>query len=208
MLQSVGLMTRMALILAAAVGLFALVAYYQKRKERFSTDPAAQAAAYPDAYATTMGAGPNGGMAAPGGASAFAPRASPDITGHSPAATAAAFAPNPMEPVGNERYRPIPGVTGPAAPCDPFPQDRITPDQLLPKDAANSAWAQSSPAGQGDVQDQNLLTAGYHVGFDTQGNSLRNASHDIRSTPPNPRFRVSIWNQSNIDPDMNRRPLE
>lgn len=92
--------------------------------------------------------------------------------------------------------------------ADPFPQDRIQPAELLPKDAANSAWAKANPAGQGDVMDQNFLTAGYHIGFDTQGSSLRNPNYDIRSTPINPRYRVSIWQQSTIDPDLNRRPLE
>ena len=89
-----------------------------------------------------------------------------------------------------------------------FPQDRLKPEDLLPRDAANSKWAQMNPAGQGDVKDQNFLTAGYHVGFDTQGSSMRNASHDFRSTPPNPRYNVSIWSQSTIEPDLNRRPLE
>lgn len=86
--------------------------------------------------------------------------------------------------------------------------DRIQPSELLPKDAANSAWAKANPAGQGDVMDQNFLTAGYHMGFDTQGSSLRNPNYDIRSTPPAPRYRVSIWQQSTIEPDLSRRPLE
>jgi hypothetical protein len=95
-----------------------------------------------------------------------------------------------------------------AAAPEPSPAARITAEDLLPKDAANSAWAQANPAGQGDVQGRNFLSAGFHLGTNTQGSSLRNASHDLRSTPPNPRLKVSVWSQSTIEPDMGRRPLE
>jgi len=118
-------------------------------------------------------------------------------------------APSPLETLDNELFLPITnkrsGATGPA---DAFPADRMTPEDLLPKDAANSKWAQANPAGQGDVKDQNFLTAGHHIGFNTQGSSLRNPSHDLRSTPANPRYTVSVWQQSTIEPDMSRRPLD
>jgi hypothetical protein len=200
---------RLSMILAAAVALFAFVAYYNnQRKERFDA-PAGGAMMAPMAPMPPSQLAPaQMQMPTQMQRSVGPPQASADVNGSSAALRSAAFAPNAMEPTGNEKYRPIPGVTGPSTPCDPFPQDRITPEQLLPKDAANSTWAQANPAGQGDVKDQNLLTAGFHIGFNTQGNSLRNASHDFRSTPPNPRFRVSIWNQSNIEPDLNRRPIE
>jgi hypothetical protein len=94
------------------------------------------------------------------------------------------------------------------APVDCFPKDRLTASDLLPKDAANEQWAQANPAGQGDVSDQNFLTAGHHAGMDTIGSTLRIASLDLRSTPPNPKQTVSIWQQSTVEPDLNRRPLE
>lgn len=89
-----------------------------------------------------------------------------------------------------------------------FPRDRLTAEDLLPKDAANSKWAQMNPAGQGDVRDQNFLTAGYHVGVNTVGQTRRNANYQLRSDPPNPQAPVSPWNISTIEPDLNRRPLE
>lgn len=89
-----------------------------------------------------------------------------------------------------------------------YPRDRLTGEDLLPKDAANSKWAQMNPAGQGDVRDQNFLTAGYHIGINTVGQTLRNANYQLRSDPPNPQLPVSPWNISTIEPDMNRRPLE
>ena len=93
-------------------------------------------------------------------------------------------------------------------PNDCYPRDRLTADDLLPKDAANSKWAQVNPAGQGDVKDQNFLTAGYLVGINTVGSSLRNANLQLRSDPPNPQMNVSPWNQTTIEPDLNHRPLE
>lgn len=97
-------------------------------------------------------------------------------------------------------------TASPDAVC--FPRDRLTGEDLLPKDAANSKWAQMNPAGQGDVRDQNFLTAGYHIGINTVGQTLRNANYQLRSDPPNPQVPVSPWNISTIEPDINRRPLE
>lgn len=199
-----GTIVRLVLIVLAAVVLFALVSYYQNNRasERFSTADVVP-----------------GPAPAPVGASASSPSGAPYAGAPSPSAPAnigsvsapyAPAGPTPVEPLGNEKYLPV-GVNDPSvgtSPIDPFPQDRITPEQLLPKDAANSKWAQANPAGQGDVKDQNFLTASYHLGFDTQGNSLRNASHDLRSEPPNPRYRVSIWNASSYSPDLQRKSLE
>lgn len=113
----------------------------------------------------------------------------------------------PSDPMGNEMYNPVQaGAAAPAASC--FPRDRLSAEELLPKDAANSKWAQMNPAGQGDVRDQNFLTAGYHVGINTVGQSLRNANYQLRSEPPNPQMPVSPWNISTIEPDQMRRPLE
>ena len=92
-------------------------------------------------------------------------------------------------------------------PKDCFPKDQLTPGELLPGDA-NSKWAQSVPAGQGELGDQNFLTAGYHVGVNTVGQTLRNANRQLRSEPPNPQMKVSPWLQTTIDPDVNRRPME
>jgi hypothetical protein len=93
-------------------------------------------------------------------------------------------------------------------PRDCFPKDKLTPEDLLPKDAANSQWAQVNPAGQGDMKNQNFLTAGYHVGINTTGSTLRNPNLQLRSEPPNPQQKVSPWMQTTIEPDLNRLPLE
>ena len=87
------------------------------------------------------------------------------------------------------------------------PKDQLTPQELLPADA-NSTWAQVVPAGQGSVGDQNFLNAGFHVGINTVGQTLRNANLQLRSEPPNPQVKVSPWLQSTIEPDTNRKPME
>jgi len=102
---------------------------------------------------------------------------------------------------------PASGSGGPSAAC--FPKDRLSGEDLLPRDAANSKWAQMNPAGQGDVRDANFLTAGYHVGIDTVGSSMRNPNLQLRSEPPAPTTPVSPWMISSITySDVNRRPLE
>jgi hypothetical protein len=89
-----------------------------------------------------------------------------------------------------------------------FPKDKLSADDLLPKDAANSKWAELNPAGQGDVKDINFLQAGHHVGLNTTQGCNRLASHQIRSTPANPRQVVSPWLISTYDGSCSRKPLE
>jgi len=81
------------------------------------------------------------------------------------------------------------------------------PSDLLPRDN-NSKWADLNPSGKGDLANINLLKAGYHIGIDTIGQTLRNANLQIRSEPPNPQINVGPWNQSTITPDYMRPPLE
>jgi hypothetical protein len=114
--------------------------------------------------------------------------------------------------LGDEMFSRVVGAANASAPGSAtcFPRDRLTASDLLPKDAANSRWAQLNPAGQGDVSDQNFLTAGVLIGTDTVGSSKKNANLQLRSEPANPQVNVSPWNQSTISPSDvgNRLPLE
>jgi hypothetical protein len=180
---------RLLLVILAALVLFAMLTYYNRSKaERFSTSP--QPA--PIDMRPLIGDVPT----------------QPPQAFASDRGLSAVFAPAAIEPKGNEQYLPAGPPEGGARPRDGFPQDSASPGELLPKDAANSKWSQANPAGQGDVKDVNYLSAGHHVGVNTQGQSLRNASHDLRSEPTNPRYKVSIWNNATIEGDLNRRPLE
>jgi hypothetical protein len=89
-----------------------------------------------------------------------------------------------------------------------FPRDRLTADDLLPKDAADSKWAQINPSGAGNISDQNYLTAGFHTGVNTVGQSLRNANLQLRSEIPNPQDAVGPWMISTIEPDLRQNTLE
>lgn len=118
----------------------------------------------------------------------------------------------PYEPVTDEVFRPVDASeTSPAGSAtvqDAYPGERLKIEDLLPKDAANTTWAMVNPAGQGDVQDQNFVTAGYHIGLNTVGQTNKNPNMQLRSEPPNPRHNTGIWNQSTIEPDAFRRPFE
>lgn len=92
-------------------------------------------------------------------------------------------------------------------PSECYPKDVLSSADLLPRDA-NSLWAQVNPSGQGSLADQNFLTAGFHIGINTIGQTLRNANRQLRSEPLNPQVKVSPWLQTTIEPDINRRPLE
>jgi hypothetical protein len=102
---------------------------------------------------------------------------------------------------------------GPAAfgsaqgPAGCYPRDQLTPGELLPKDG-NSVWAQQNPMGTGSLKSKNFLSAGALIGVNTVGQSLRNANYQLRSEPPNPQVPVSVFNNSTIEPDINRRDLE
>ena len=86
-------------------------------------------------------------------------------------------------------------------------QPVVDPKQLLPRDG-NNQFSKMNPMGAGDVANVSLLKAGYHIGINTVGQSLRNANLQLRSEPANPQLNVGPWNSSTIGPDFNRRPME
>jgi len=115
----------------------------------------------------------------------------------------------PSDPNGNEVFASANGVqtSMPGIPSSCSQPNIQNPAELLPKDS-NSQWAQLNPSGKGELANVNLLKAGYHIGIDTIGQTLRNANLQIRSEPPNPQLSVGPWNQSTIEPDFQRVPLE
>ena len=86
-------------------------------------------------------------------------------------------------------------------------RDKLTATDLLPTDAA-SKWAQINPSSSGELTDQNFLTAGYHIGINTVGQSMRNANLQLRSEIPNPQVAVSPWLISTIEPDTRQVTFE
>jgi hypothetical protein len=117
--------------------------------------------------------------------------------------------PKPAVEGSNEMYSSVNGIPTPSigVPTSCAQQSIQNPSELLPKDT-NSEWAQLNPSGKGELANINLLKAGYHIGIDTIGQTLRNANLQIRSEPPNPQLYVGPWNLSTIEPDFMRPPLE
>jgi len=93
------------------------------------------------------------------------------------------------------------------SPSGCYPRDQLTPSELLPKDV-NSTWAEQNPMGTGSLKGKNFLSAGALIGVNTVGQTLRNANYQLRSEPPNPQVPVSVFQNSTIEPDVNRRNLE
>ena len=83
------------------------------------------------------------------------------------------------------------------------------PADLLPTDE-NSQWSALNPnaANKGDTTMPDLLKAGHHIGLDTIGQTLRNANLQLRSDPIISKAEVGPWNQSTIETDYARVPLE
>ena len=117
----------------------------------------------------------------------------------------------PANPAGqNEEYARVSGLTTSSYGLPPSCANggnRTNPADLLPLDS-NSQWAELNPAGGADFKGISLLKAGYHIGIDTIGSTLRNANLQERSEPPNPTNNVSPWMNSTIEPDLMRAPLE
>jgi hypothetical protein len=82
----------------------------------------------------------------------------------------------PADPNGNEVFANANGVqtSMPGVPSSCSQPNIQNPAELLPNDS-NSQWAQLNPSGKGELANVNLLKAGYHIGIDTVGQSLRNA---------------------------------
>ena len=85
-------------------------------------------------------------------------------------------------------------------------QPIANPEDLLPKDQ-NSQWAALNPMGN-QINTPDVLTAGYHIGLDTIGQTLKNANYQLRSDPIIEKKDIGPWMQSTIEPDYARVPLE
>jgi len=106
----------------------------------------------------------------------------------------------------------IPSVPASVAPASSITsgynmQSTTNPSDLLPQDQ-NSQWAALNPVAQGNIAAPDLLQAGYHIGLDTIGQTLKNANLQERSDPIIPKSNTGPWNQSTIEPDLGRVPLE
>lgn len=79
---------------------------------------------------------------------------------------------------------------------------------LLPKEI-NKDWFETDfTQNKGEIKNDNLImTDRYVIGVNTVGQSLKNASYDLRPAPPCPKITVSPWNQSSTEPDYNIKAM-
>jgi len=80
-------------------------------------------------------------------------------------------------------------------------REKFDVDKLLPKES-NDEWF-DDPYQSANVNSSHLINLFRPVAVNTIGNSLKNASHDIRGSPANPKYPVSPWSNSSIEPDIN-----
>ena len=86
-----------------------------------------------------------------------------------------------------------------------YNNNKLNPNDLLPSsDMQNNDWDFGVPTQKISLNDANLLgSATNKIGFNTQGNTLKNASTDLRGNIPNPKIQVGPFNNSSYDPDNN-----
>lgn len=85
------------------------------------------------------------------------------------------------------------------------PKELFNVDKLLPKETRDD-WFDVIPDPI-SVANRHLISVSRPVGVNSIGTSLKNASWDIRGTPPNPRQAISPWLNSSIEPDYNIKGL-
>lgn len=192
------------LLLVSVVAVIALVMNYKQIRasiEMFANGPATNMA---------PSSGPAMNMAANSGSAMNMAANGPSAPTMNMAPSNSAVAPN--NAMNTEQFAnpstpsEVPFAAG-NAPSNCYPKNQLNPKELLPADP-NSKWAQVNPQGAGDIAGKNYLNAGALIGVNTVGQSLRNASWDLRSEPANPQVAVSPWFNSTIEPDVNRRTME
>ena len=78
----------------------------------------------------------------------------------------------------------------------------------LPKEINDQWFDTDFSQAKFNINDDKLInTEKYVIGVNTVGQSLKNASYDMRGTIANPKYTVSPWNNSTYEPDYNLKPL-
>lgn len=112
----------------------------------------------------------------------------------------------PVETTDGTQYLKVSGLTSgnPSSnTCNNKPT--MDPKELLPSDT-NTQWSNIMP--NNDLKNVGMLNAAHHIGTNTVGSSLRNPNLQIRSEPVIPQQQQGPWNNTTMEPDNLRRPLE
>lgn len=84
-------------------------------------------------------------------------------------------------------------------------EDLFNNENYLPREV-NDDWFDTQPEPV-SVKNHHLINVTRPIGVSTTAGSLRNASHDLRGNEPCPKFVVSPFLQSSIEPDFNIKPM-
>lgn len=113
--------------------------------------------------------------------------------------------------LSNDKFTGVDDTDGKYASYKAGKGSKLTDEQIfdvnnfLPKET-NKDWFEVMPEPI-SVKNRHLINTSRPIGVNTIGTSLRNASYDIRGSPPCPKFVVSPWLQSTIEPDYNLKGL-
>lgn len=80
-------------------------------------------------------------------------------------------------------------------------EELFNPENYMPQEQNDEWWdTMDQPIA---IKDRHLINVNKPIGINTIGSSLRNASYDIRGTPACPKFAITPFLNSSIDPDTN-----
>ncbi len=86
--------------------------------------------------------------------------------------------------------------------------EKYNSSDFLPKEINDQWFDTDFSQSKNNVSDDKLInTDRYVIGINTVGQSLKNATYDIRGTIPNPKFTLSPWHNSTYEADYNIKPL-
>jgi hypothetical protein len=110
-----------------------------------------------------------------------------------------------MDDLGNDQYAPY---RPEGSKKDKYKTSEIFNSKyyLPSQQSVNNDWFEVIPEAI-SVKNRHLINVSKPIGINTIGTSLRNASWDIRGAPQNPKFVISPWLQSTIEPDTNIKSL-
>lgn len=93
--------------------------------------------------------------------------------------------------------------TGARVQCNPITS--VATDLLPKPETQGEDFGEYAPKA---LKNQNFLEASRYIGANNTGSSLRLSSRDLRQVIPNPRVNLGPFNNSTVEPDKYRRPLE
>ena len=113
---------------------------------------------------------------------------------------------SPVDTTDGPQFLPVSGMSSGSKVNNSCNNQQLSdPKELLPSDS-NNEWSNIMP--NNDLKNVQMLSSGHHIGVNSVGSSLRNANLQLRSEPVIPQSNIGPWNNTTIEPDNLRRPME